>query len=74
MSNAISLAKELQSMKAIDVIRNERVRNQFISVYNSIGKKEANKCTKGRQFISTNSYVTSRTFVSVPVHLSSMPL
>ena len=39
MSNAISLAKELQSMKAIDVIRNERVRNQFISVYNSIWKE-----------------------------------
>ena len=26
-------------MKAIDVIRNERVRNQFISVYNSIWKE-----------------------------------
>lgn len=39
MSNAISLAKELQSMKAVDVIRNERVRNQFISVYNSIWKE-----------------------------------
>lgn len=39
MSNAISLAKELQSMKAIDVIRNERVRSQFISVYNSIWKE-----------------------------------
>ena len=39
MSNAISLAKELQSTKATDVIRNERVRNQFISVYNSIWKE-----------------------------------
>lgn len=39
MSNALSLAKELQSMKATDVIRNERVRNQFISVYNSIWKE-----------------------------------
>ena len=39
MSNAISLAKELQQMKAIDVIRNERVRSQFISVYNSIWKE-----------------------------------
>lgn len=39
MSNAISLAKELQQMKATDVIRNERVRNQFISVYNSIWKE-----------------------------------
>lgn len=36
MSNAISLAKELQEMKATEVIRNERVRSQFISVYNSI--------------------------------------
>ena len=39
MSNAISLAKELQQTKAIDVIRNERVRSQFISVYNSIWKE-----------------------------------
>lgn len=39
MSDAISLAKELQQMKAIDVIRNERVRSQFISVYNSIWKE-----------------------------------
>lgn len=39
MSNALLLANELQSMKAIDVIRNERVRNQFISVYNSIWKE-----------------------------------
>ncbi len=39
MSNAITLAKELQTMKATDVIRNERVRNQFISVYNSIWKE-----------------------------------
>lgn len=39
MSNALTLAKELQSMKATDVIRNERVRNQFISVYNSIWKE-----------------------------------
>lgn len=39
MSNALLLANELQSMKANDVIRNERVRNQFISVYNSIWKE-----------------------------------
>ena len=39
MSEALSLAKELQTMKAVDVIRNERVRNQFISVYNSIWKE-----------------------------------
>lgn len=39
MSDAISLAKELQQTKAIDVIRNERVRAQFISVYNSIWKE-----------------------------------
>lgn len=39
MSNALLLANELQSMKATDVIRNERVRNQFISVYNSIWKE-----------------------------------
>lgn len=39
MSNAISLAKELQSMRSTDVIRAERVRNQFIDVYNSIWKE-----------------------------------
>lgn len=39
MSDAISLAKELKQTKAIDVIRNERVRTQFISVYNSIWKE-----------------------------------
>ena len=39
MSNALSLAQELQQMKATDVIRNERVRNQFINVYNSIWKE-----------------------------------
>lgn len=36
MSNAMTLAKELQSMRPTDVIRDERVKNQFISVYNSI--------------------------------------
>ena len=39
MSNAMSLAKDLQAMKAVDVIRNERVREQFINVYNSIWKE-----------------------------------
>ena len=39
MSNALSLAQELQQMKATDVIRNERVRSQFINVYNSIWKE-----------------------------------
>lgn len=39
MNNAMTLAKELQSIKATDVIRNENVRNQFISVYNSIWKE-----------------------------------
>lgn len=36
MGNAMTLAKELQTMKATEVIRDERVRNQFINVYNSI--------------------------------------
>lgn len=39
MSNAMSLAKDLQATKAVDVIRNERVREQFINVYNSIWKE-----------------------------------
>lgn len=39
MSNALNFATELQTMKATDVIRNEKVRNQFISVYNSIWKE-----------------------------------
>lgn len=36
MSNAMTLAKELQTMQPTTVIRDERVRSQFISVYNSI--------------------------------------
>ena len=39
MSDALSFAQELQQMKATDVIRNERVRSQFISVFNSIWKE-----------------------------------
>lgn len=36
---AMTLAKELQDMKAADVVRHETVRNQFINVYNSIWKE-----------------------------------
>ena len=39
MSNALSFARELQQAKATDVIRNERVRSQFINIYNSIWKE-----------------------------------
>lgn len=39
MNQAINLAKELQSMRATEVIRNERVKAQFINVYNSIWKE-----------------------------------
>lgn len=39
MSNAISFAQELRSMKATDVVRNERVRQQFINVYNSVWRE-----------------------------------
>ena len=39
MSDAINFAQELQSMRAADVIRNERVQSQFINVYNSIWKE-----------------------------------
>ena len=35
----MTLAKELQDMKAADVVRQETVRNQFINVYNSIWKE-----------------------------------
>lgn len=35
----MTLAKELQGMKAADVVRHETVRNQFINVYNSIWKE-----------------------------------
>lgn len=35
----MTLAKELQDMKAADVVRHETVRNQFINVYNSIWKE-----------------------------------
>ena len=40
MSNAMQLAKDLQAMKATDVIRNGQVREQFINVYNSIWKED----------------------------------
>lgn len=36
MSNAMTLAKELQTMRATEVVRHELVRNQFINVFNSI--------------------------------------
>lgn len=36
MNNTLSFAQELQSIKATDVVRNERVRSQFINIYNSI--------------------------------------
>lgn len=40
MSNqTLTLAKEIASMKAIDVIRHEVVRQQFIDVYNAIWKE-----------------------------------
>jgi hypothetical protein len=39
MNDVITLSHQLQTMKATDVIRNERVRNQFINVYNSIWKE-----------------------------------
>ena len=39
MSNAMSFAQELQQMRAIEVVRNERVQSQFINVYNSIWKE-----------------------------------
>ncbi len=39
MSNVLSLAQELQQTKATDIIRSERVRSQFINVYNSIWKE-----------------------------------
>lgn len=37
--SALSFAKELAETKATDIVRNERVRNQFIQVYNSIWKE-----------------------------------
>lgn len=39
MNETINLAKELLSMKATDVIRNENVRSQFINVYDMIWKR-----------------------------------
>lgn len=36
---ALSLAKDLQTMKASDVIRDERVKAQFINTYNAIWKE-----------------------------------
>lgn len=39
MSNALNFAKQLQTMKAANVVRDENVRTQFINVYNSIWKE-----------------------------------
>lgn len=39
MANAKEFADELQRMKAVNVIRDERVKEQFIYVYNSIWKE-----------------------------------
>lgn len=39
MNTAINFARELQTMKATDVIRDERVKTQFINIYNSIWKE-----------------------------------
>ena len=55
----ISLAKELQTMKATDVIRNERVRNQFINVYNSIWK-EGGENTYEREAIYFNQQLRDK--------------
>ena len=59
MSNALSLAKELQQMKATDVIRNERVRCQFINVYNSIWK-EGGEQVYEREAIYFNSQLRDK--------------
>ncbi len=59
MSNAMSLAKELQAMKATDVIRNERVREQFINVYNSIWK-EGGENAYGREAIYFNQQLRDK--------------
>ena len=59
MSNAINLAQELQTMKATDVIRNERVRNQFINVYNSIWKEGGEQAYE-REAIYFNSQLRDK--------------
>lgn len=59
MSNALTLAKELQSMKATDVIRSERVRSQFISVYNSIWKEGGEQAYE-REAIYFNSQLRDK--------------
>ena len=59
MSNALSLAQELQQTKATDVIRNERVRSQFINVYNSIWKEGGDVKQLTRLIKETDSIVDS---------------
>lgn len=59
MNNALSLAKELQQTKATDVIRNERVRSQFINVYNSIWK-EGGEQVYEREAIYFNSQLRDK--------------
>ncbi|MEG2599515.1 MAG: recombinase RecT [Muribaculaceae bacterium] len=59
MSNAMTLAKELQTMKATDVIRNDSVRSQFINVYNSIWQ-EGGECVYEREAIYFNQQLRDK--------------
>ncbi len=56
MSNAMTLAKELQTMQPTAVIRDERVKAQFISVYNSIWN-EGGDAVYEREAIYFNRYL-----------------
>lgn len=52
-NNTINQAKMLQSLAATEVVRNEYVRNQFISVYNMIWK-EGGEAAYEREAINVN--------------------
>ena len=60
MSNAMQLAKDLQAMKATDVIRNGQVREQFINVYNSIWKEDGENAYE-REAIYFNQQLRDKT-------------
>ena len=57
--STLKFAQELQQMKATDVIRNERVRNQFINVYNSIWKEGGEQAYE-REAIYFNSQLRDK--------------
>jgi recombinational DNA repair protein RecT len=60
MSNALNFARDLKNMKATEVIRDERVRCQFINVYNNIWK-EGGEAAYEREALYFNAQMREKT-------------